>query len=128
MQLGGVFEQRLRDAASAASLSPVSVWALIQIDPQRPISQKDLAARLHCTPSTVVDPADRLERRKLVRRRPDPEDRRKKTLVLTAEGQRVRDEMIARLFAPPTALRRASDREQRTLSDLLLLLRKRASR
>ncbi len=102
----------------------MSVWALIQIDPQKPITQKDLAARLHCTPSTVVDPADRLERRNLVRRSPDPDDRRKKNLVLTAEGQRVRDEIIARLFAPPTALRRASDREQRTLSELLLLLRK----
>ena len=58
--LGG-WEERLNQSAAAAALSPVSAWALVQLDPESPISQKELAARLRCNPSTVVDPTDRLE-------------------------------------------------------------------
>src|SRR2546429_6750270 len=52
------WEERMTEAAAAAGLSPVSAWALVQLDPDHPISQKELAGRLHCTPSTVVDPTD----------------------------------------------------------------------
>jgi DNA-binding MarR family transcriptional regulator len=51
---------RIHEAASAVGLSPVSAWALVQLEPDAPISQKELASRLHCKPSTVVDPTDRL--------------------------------------------------------------------
>lgn len=93
-------------ASEAAGLSPVSVWALVQLDPEHAISQKELAKRLHCNPSTVVDPTDRLEERGLVARRPHPSDRRINELTVTARGRRVREELITQLFEPPEALRR----------------------
>src|SRR5262249_10130700 len=77
------WEARVNQAAAAAGLSPVSAWALVQLDPDHPISQKELAARLHCNPSTVVDPTDRLELTGLVIRRPNPTDRRVNVLVVT---------------------------------------------
>ena len=40
-------------------------------------------------PSTMVATLDSLEARGLARRRPDPEDRRKRAVHLTAEGERV---------------------------------------
>ncbi|OLC04650.1 MAG: hypothetical protein AUI15_00735 [Actinobacteria bacterium 13_2_20CM_2_66_6] len=40
------WEQRATEAAEAVGLSPVSAWALVQLDPEHPISQKELAARL----------------------------------------------------------------------------------
>jgi DNA-binding MarR family transcriptional regulator len=55
------WEERLSEVAAGVDLSPVSAWTLIQLDPNHPISQKELAALLHCNPSTVVDPTDRLE-------------------------------------------------------------------
>src|SRR5947199_10876053 len=55
------WEDRINEASADAGLSPVSAWALVQLDPDHAISQKELAARLHCNPSTVVDPTDRLE-------------------------------------------------------------------
>src|SRR5438105_8039546 len=55
------WEQRVNEAAAAAGLSPVSAWALVQLNPEAPVSQKDPAARIKCNPSTVVDPAARLE-------------------------------------------------------------------
>jgi DNA-binding MarR family transcriptional regulator len=119
-ELMGEWEARGADAASAAGLSPVSAWALVQLDPEHPISQKELAARLHCSPSTVVDPTDRLEQGGLVVRRPNPEDRRVNVLVVTARGRQVRDELIERFFEPPDAIRRLPAEEQTRLRDVLL--------
>jgi DNA-binding MarR family transcriptional regulator len=114
------WEERVNQAAAAAGLSPVSAWALVQLDPDSPISQKELAARLRCNPSTVVDPTDRLEDAGLVIRQPNPADRRVKVLVVTPRGRRVRDELIERLFEPPEAFRRLPAREQTRLRDVML--------
>ena len=100
------WEERVNRAAADAGLSPVSAWALIQLDPEDPISQKELAARLRCNPSTVVDPTDRLEEAGLVDRRAGRADRRVNTLVVTPRGRHVREKLIAELFEPPEAFRR----------------------
>ena len=117
--LGG-WEKRLNEAAAAAGLSPVSAWALVQLDPDHPISQKELAARIHCQPSTVVDPTDRLEAGGLVIRQPNPSDRRVNVLLVTAKGKQVRQRLIGRLFEPPVAFRRLAAREQARFRNVML--------
>jgi DNA-binding MarR family transcriptional regulator len=117
--LGG-WEQRMNAAAAAAGLSPVSAWALIQIDPDQAISQKELAARLHCTPSTVVDPTDRLEEAGFVTRRPNPADRRVNILTVTPKGRDVRHALVRTLFEPPEAFRRLRPAEQDRFRDAML--------
>jgi DNA-binding MarR family transcriptional regulator len=114
------WEHRINSAAAAARLSPISAWALVQLDPNNPISQKRLAARLRCNPSTVVDPTDRLEAAGLLLRRADPADRRVNVLVVTPKGKRARQELIERLFDPPEAFRRLSAREQTRFRDVML--------
>src|SRR5881296_4777837 len=84
------WEDRMNQASATAGLSPVSAWALVQLDPEHAISQKELAARLKCNPSTVVDPTDRLEEAGLVIRRANPGDRRVNVLMVTAKGAAVR--------------------------------------
>jgi DNA-binding MarR family transcriptional regulator len=116
----GEWERRMDEASAAAGLSPASVWALVQLDPERPISQKELAARLHCNPSTVVNPTDRLEERGLVVRQPNPADRRVNVLVVTPDGVRVRTELIERLFEPPGAFRRLPAAEAERFRDVML--------
>jgi DNA-binding MarR family transcriptional regulator len=113
------WEQRMDRVASAAGLSPVSVWALVQLDPDEPITQKELATRLKCNPSTVVDPTDRLEEAGLVMRRPNPSDRRQNELVVTAKGAALRKRLIARLLEPPAAFARLSGREQARFREVL---------
>jgi len=113
------WEQRATEAAEAVGLSPVSAWALVQLDPEHPISQKELAARLKCNPSTVVDPTDRLEQAGLVIRRPNPRDRRVNVLVVTARGATVRKQLIARLLDPPDAFRRMPVGEQARFRDVM---------
>jgi DNA-binding MarR family transcriptional regulator len=115
----GGWEARVNEASAAAGLSPVSAWALIQLDPDHAISQKELAGRLHCNPSTVVDPTDRLEESGLVVRRPNPTDRRVNVLTVTAKGRRIRDRLIARLFEPPAALRRLPAADQTRFRDAM---------
>jgi DNA-binding MarR family transcriptional regulator len=117
--LGG-WEERLNEAAAAIALSPVSAWALVQLDPESPISQKELAARLRCNPSSVVDPTDRLEEGGLVVRQANPTDRRVNILLVTPEGKSVRDGLIRRLFDPPEAFRRLPARDQTRLRNALL--------
>jgi MarR family transcriptional regulator, organic hydroperoxide resistance regulator len=116
----GGWESRMNQAADAAGLSPVSAWALIQLDAEHAISQKELARRLHCNPSTVVDPTDRLEERGLVVRKPHTTDRRVNVLTLTSRGRQVRDQLIAELFEPPEALRRLPVADQVRFRDAML--------
>ena len=114
------WEQRATEAAEAVGLSPVSAWALVQLDPEHPISQKELAARLKCNPSTVVDPTDRLEEAGLVNRQPRPSDRRVNVLVVTPKGKKIRDRLIERLFEPPAAFRKLPARDQARFREVIL--------
>ena len=114
------WEQRATQAAEAVGLSPVSAWALVQLDPEHPISQKELAARLKCNPSTVVDPTDRLEEAGLVNRQPRPSDRRVNVLVLTPKGKKIREHLVERLFEPPAAFRKLPARDQARFREVIL--------
>src|ERR1700730_7592764 len=116
----GGWEERVNQAAAAFGLSPVAAWALVQLDPDNPISQKELAARLQCNPSTVVDPTDRLEDAGLVIRKANPADRRINVLLVTSDGRRVREELIERLFEPPDAFRRLSPTELARFREVML--------
>ena len=114
------WEDRINEASADAGLSPVSAWALVQLDPDHAISQKELAARLHCNPSTVVDPTDRLEEGGLVVRRPHSADRRINTLSVTVKGRQVRQDLVHRLFDPPDAFRRLPAADQDRFRDAML--------
>ena len=92
----------------------------LQLDPDAPISQKALAARLHCNPSTVVDPTDRLESSGLVVRQAHPTDRRVNVLLVTPRGREVREQLVARLFEPPDAFNRLTATDQLRFRDAML--------
>ena len=113
------WEVRADEAAAAAGISPVSAWALVQLDPDRPISQKELSGRLRCNPSTVVDPTDRLEEAGLILRKANPDDRRVNVLVVTAKGRRVRQKLLDRLYDPPAAFSQLSARDQARFRDIM---------
>ncbi len=62
-----------------------------------PISMRAFADDLSCDPSNVTGLVDRAERVGLVRRVPDPNDRRVRMLTLTAKGRRLRDRVTSDL-------------------------------
>lgn len=86
--------------------------------PKEPISQRELAGRLHCDPSNVSYLVDRLEERALIERRIDASDRRMNIVSLSSAGLRVRKEIVraATAYSP---LARLSRKEQKQLHDLL---------
>ena len=114
------WEERANAAAAGVGLSPVSAWALVQLEPGVTISQKELAARMKCNPSTVVDPTDRLEEAGLVIRRPNPRDRRINVLVVTPKGVKVRKKLIDRLLEPPAAFKRLPAADQARFRDVMV--------
>jgi MarR family transcriptional regulator, organic hydroperoxide resistance regulator len=61
---------------------------LAQLRPGTPRSVGELAAATGQRPSTLTGVLDRLEKRRLVRRRVNPADRRSFTIALTAGGER----------------------------------------
>jgi DNA-binding MarR family transcriptional regulator len=64
-------------------------FGLMTVISKRPgITQQDLAALGRVDPSSMVAILDDLEKRGIAERRIDPEDRRRKSLFLTDEGQR----------------------------------------
>ncbi|HEY7142974.1 MAG TPA: MarR family transcriptional regulator [Streptosporangiaceae bacterium] len=86
-----------------------------------PMAMKDLGRRMHCDPSFVTVVADMLEKRGLARREAHTGDRRIKNLVLTEQGntlkQRVERELASRM--PWSHALTLAEREQ-----LLALIRK----
>jgi DNA-binding MarR family transcriptional regulator len=92
-------------------------WALHALD--EPMSMSGLAERLGIDASYVTAIADQLEERGLIERRPHPTDRRVKSLALTGEGERLREQILGDLWSTVPILDRLTDRERRELRRLL---------
>jgi DNA-binding MarR family transcriptional regulator len=60
-------------------------------------SQKELAEKLHIKAATITVMLHRMEKAKLIERRPDNNDQRISRVYLTGEGKKVRDEAIMSL-------------------------------
>jgi DNA-binding MarR family transcriptional regulator len=76
------------------------------------IHAKQLAEILHLHPSSLTALLKRLERRRLIRRRPDERDRRRWSLGLTREGQVLNREMPGTIEAAlHRTLRRTAARD-----------------
>jgi DNA-binding MarR family transcriptional regulator len=89
-------------------------WAeyavLHHLDAQGPVAQRELAAALRIQPSNIVALLDELQRGGLIRRSPDPADRRRHRVELTPRGlallaraTKAAREAEADLLAPLTA-------------------------
>ncbi|MDX2564686.1 MarR family winged helix-turn-helix transcriptional regulator [Streptomyces sp. NPDC087219] len=110
-------------AAAAAHHGLTSTQAKVLAQLNGPLPMRALATLLVCDASNVTGIIDRLEARSLVRREPDPSDRRVKNVVATDEGRdiirRVREEMQATSGALDTL----DAAESTTLYELLARLR-----
>jgi MarR family transcriptional regulator, organic hydroperoxide resistance regulator len=66
---------------------------------ETPLTMKELGLKMGCDPSFVTSVADALEKHGLARREPSQRDRRSKTIVLTSEGHKVREQVCAEIAA-----------------------------
>jgi MarR family transcriptional regulator, organic hydroperoxide resistance regulator len=105
--------------AQELRLAPMQLHALRVIEPGAELPMSSLAGKLFCDASNVTGIVDRLEARGLIERRPAAYDRRVKLLVLTEEGERVREAAWRQLSEPPPAIAALSLEQQRALRDAL---------
>ena len=117
LEIFGDVRPRMLDVQAEYGLKPPQFFALNALDQPQPMSH--IADMLRCDRSAVTWITDRLEERGYVERRADESDRRVKLLALTDEGRRVREEIRARLAAPPESISNLSRADQRALRDLL---------
>lgn len=75
--------------AAPLRLSPQQFWLVVALREHPGLSQAELAARLRADAPTVSRVVASLARRRAVRTEPDPADRRRARLFLTAAGERL---------------------------------------
>lgn len=75
------------DQAVGVQLSMSEIFAVHELDVQGPVTQQDLADRLHLEKSTVSRLVANLESRELLVRERDPDNRRSYRLRLTETGR-----------------------------------------
>ena len=78
-----------RRLEEASGLTAPQLAALQEAQREGPTSPGELARRIHLSAGTVSGILQRLERRGLVRRVPDPGDRRRRWIEVTHEGREV---------------------------------------
>ena len=81
--------RELRRESHALGVTGGQVSLLFQIQRHKGIGVRGLAALERMSPAAMSGYVDRLERARLVRRTPDPKDRRRHGLFVTEEGDRV---------------------------------------
>ncbi|MFE7842923.1 MarR family winged helix-turn-helix transcriptional regulator [Streptomyces sp. NPDC057474] len=87
------------------------------------LSPRQLSATLMLTTGGMTGRLDKLERADLLRRSPDPHDRRALQVTLTDEGLRLIDEAVGAGLAVQTeALSHLNDEQAGQLADLLRML------
>jgi DNA-binding MarR family transcriptional regulator len=92
---------RTASIAQGLGLTPGHVKALLALDPDEPQAMGTLAQSFACDASTMTWLVDRLEDKGLVERRGLKNDRRVKTVALTPEGVKTKEELESRMYEPP---------------------------
>jgi DNA-binding MarR family transcriptional regulator len=90
--------RRLRQQGETEA-SPTQLSALATIDRDGPLTLGALAAVERVQPPTITAAVGRLEQRGLVRRRPDPGDRRVARVEITPPGRRLLEQSRSRKTA-----------------------------
>src|SRR3954464_13001190 len=116
------FYEDYEEAAAEHALTGAQA-RLLSLLSLEPLPMRKLARKLKCEPSNVTGIVDRLESRGLVKRRPDPTDRRVKVAAATDEGRRIARELREGLRFAREPLAGLSEEQRLSLRDLLKQMR-----
>ncbi|MGQ0562702.1 MAG: MarR family winged helix-turn-helix transcriptional regulator [Gemmatimonadota bacterium] len=124
MQVSGYVQERLEAALAPAGLSLAKLGALRHLaEADEPLPLGQLAERIACVKSNVTQLVDRLEADGMVRRVPDPADRRSVRAAITELGrERQRAGREALVLAESELVAELGELEQNTLLELLTRL------
>lgn len=108
--------------ATALGLTAVQVKVLLRLAPGEATPMRKLAQQLDYDASNLTTLVDRLAARGALERQADPADRRVKALVLTTEGELLRDQFWRNLVADPGPLGPLNQGDLQILTRLLAKL------
>lgn len=111
-----------QDGMGDLQLTPTQFAALVKIRDVGQVSQNQLGRLTAMDPATIQGVIQRLEERKLIERQPDPGDRRRTILRLSAEGTEIVTDAIQRARKITEATLAPLDESERGV--FLALLRK----
>jgi DNA-binding MarR family transcriptional regulator len=119
-QIGAHAASEFAERLDILQLSPPDAGILRMLRTSAGISQQTLAAKLQIHPSRLVAILDNLEKRSLIERKPNPEDRRLYSLHLTKDGVEILERIgkVAREHQDALLAALNSD-ERRNLTALL---------
>lgn len=120
-QLGAHAASQFAERLGGLELTPPDAGILRLLRQAAGLSQQELAAKLQIHPSRLVAILDNLEKRGMVERRANPEDRRLYSLHLTKDGGDVLDRIGKVAREHQDALLAALSREERSQLTTLLL-------
>lgn len=119
-RLGYEVGDRLADALKPLGIEPRDFGLLRALAMSDGQSQRAIGNSLNLHPNRMVALVDELERKRLVRRRPHPTDRRAHAVVLTPSGRRLLDQAIQLAIGIEQEL--CADLQPAERDDLLRLL------
>jgi len=91
LRLARASASRLGRSLAESGLHWADYAVLHQLAAQGPVAQRELASALRIQPSNIVALLDELQSRGLLRRSPDPADRRRHRVALTPRGRAALD-------------------------------------
>ena len=92
-QIGAHAASRFAERLTVLELSPPDAGILRLLRMSAGISQQTLSARLQIHPSRLVAILDNLEKKSLIERKPNPDDRRLYSLHLTNDGVEILEQI-----------------------------------
>jgi DNA-binding MarR family transcriptional regulator len=114
---------RSQKSAAAARFAEIDLTMqtahALHVLPPEGMTMRAIADELSCDASNATGLVDRLEKRGLIERRSDEQDRRVKRVHLTAAGRRMRDRGETIFLTAPPAIAALSAEDQRTLRAIL---------
>ncbi len=112
--------QHFAGALGDQNVSPGQVGLLVLVSRNPGISQTALAKAIGVERSTLGEAIDRLLKRRLLLRKPAPQDRRSYALRLSASGEKFLDDFVPRLLRHEEEVAgNLSPKERKTLIELL---------
>ena len=114
--------ERLAEAEMKNRLSLTgSMWKVIlALNLRDGLSQKELAEKIYVDGSTLVPIIDRMERSRLLERRPDPKDRRNNRIFLTKKSVSIVDSIVEIILAVRKAIYKGLSNEEIESSRIIL--------
>ena len=92
--LNRLYDRRMQEALGDLGVAPGQFAPLVMLFEQDGLTQAELCRRINGEQPTMANTLDRMERDGLIKRKPDPDDKRRATIHLTPRA----DDMRARVM------------------------------